>query len=286
MYPLSVSDIPGDIIKRIAVAADQLYEEGDRSAFPTVDAVRRKACVNMNDASNVMRAWRRAQSTAAAPLTSSIPTALQEANHAMLTALWNSATNAANTNLQTAQAGWEQERAEAEACRLQLATAFDGQTEELSSAQQANANLEERFVLQGAQLHAAHAEIDKLSQEAHDLKSRASTAEIRSNELAQRAEDLKAALAHAHAGADQARDDAKYRTDAADATITQLRDELRQTKERAHETREELAHLRGQVEAMARDGHENGASSQPIGKERKRIATSTQVPVSGPDHNS
>ncbi|HID8156977.1 TPA: DNA-binding protein [Pseudomonas aeruginosa] len=44
---------------RIFAAADELFEQGDRESFPTVDAVRRAARVNMNDASAGMREWRR-----------------------------------------------------------------------------------------------------------------------------------------------------------------------------------------------------------------------------------
>ena len=70
MDSLASLDIPNDIVRRITLAAYQLHEENGRSTFPNVDAVRRKARVNMNDASAVMRAWRRNQTAAAAPLTS------------------------------------------------------------------------------------------------------------------------------------------------------------------------------------------------------------------------
>jgi colicin import membrane protein len=43
---------------RIFAAADMLYEKKDRASFPTVDAVRKAAKVNMNDASAGMKAWR------------------------------------------------------------------------------------------------------------------------------------------------------------------------------------------------------------------------------------
>lgn len=284
MNLLSVPDIPSDIVKRITAAADQLYEDGGRNTFPTVDAVRRKASVNMNDASNVMRAWRRVQRAAAAPLPSSIPASVQEANNALLTATWNAATNAANSNLQTAQTGWEQERTEAEACRHQLATAFDNQTEELSTALQTIAALEQKLTIQREELLAAFSDFAKLQQEVAEVEKRAATAEIRSTEIAKRADDLKAELAQAHANADQARLDAKSRLCAADSTITQLREELRQTSAREYTTREDLAHLRGKVEAMSTEHHVSRDIASSSGNGRKGSALST--PPTATDHKS
>jgi len=46
---------------RIFAAADMLFEQAGRASFPTVDAVRRAAKAGMNDASVVMKEWRRLQ---------------------------------------------------------------------------------------------------------------------------------------------------------------------------------------------------------------------------------
>ena len=269
MNPLPIADIPSDTVKRITIAADQLYEEGGRSGFPNVDAVRRKARVNMNDASNVMRAWRRAQTEAAAPLSSSIPGSVQAASQAMLTAVWNAATNAANTNLQTAQAGWEQERAEAEACRYQLATAFDNQSEELATAHRNLIAMEQKLTDQGSELLSLTSSVARHMLELTEAQGRAATAEVRSEEIAKRADDLKTELARAHANADQERLDARSRLDAADSLITRLRDEMRQTAERESSAKEELAHLLGQVEAMATERQAANGTLSSNGKARK-----------------
>ena len=274
MSPLPIADIPSDTVKRITIAADQLYEEGGRSGFPNVDAVRRKARVNMNDASNVMRAWRRAQTEAAAPLTSSIPSAVQTASQAMLTAVWNAATNAANTNLQTAQAGWEQERAEAEACRFQLATAFDSQSEELAVALRNVAALEQKLNVQAAELLSVTANIEKLRHEVAEAQGLAATSAIRSGEIAKRADDLKTELVRAHASADQERSDARSRLDAADTIVTRLREELRHGSDRESAMREELAHVRGKVEAMATEHRTLLGTLSSYGKGRKDSARS------------
>ena len=54
-------ELTKDTRDRIFAAADSLYEQAGRAAFPTVDAVRKTAKVNMNDASAGMKEWRRAQ---------------------------------------------------------------------------------------------------------------------------------------------------------------------------------------------------------------------------------
>lgn len=102
---------------RIFAAADQLYEESDHRAMPTVDAVRKLARVNMNDASTGMREWRRAQASQIAPMTLQAPDTLQRSNAAALAALWSEAITLANETLRAAEAGWAAERAESEALR-------------------------------------------------------------------------------------------------------------------------------------------------------------------------
>lgn len=44
-------ELASDTLARIFSAADSLFEEAGQSGFPTVDAVRKSARVNMNDAS-------------------------------------------------------------------------------------------------------------------------------------------------------------------------------------------------------------------------------------------
>ena len=58
-------DINPEIRERIVNAAQQLFEASGRLELPTVDAVRRSSKTNMNDASAVMKEWRRLQIVAA-----------------------------------------------------------------------------------------------------------------------------------------------------------------------------------------------------------------------------
>lgn len=280
MNRLPSTDVPSDIAKRITSAADQLYEENGKTAFPNVDTVRRRARVNMNDASAVMRVWRRAQTALAAPLQAAIPDAVQGASQTLLVAVWTAAMESANSNLQMAQAGWEQERAEAEACRDQVARAFDSQTEELALVQRNVEVLEKRIAAHTDELKALANSAEELRQAASAAEAKAATAEARSVEIGVRADDLKAELSHAHVYANQQRQEAKERLEAAQSTIEALREELRQQSAINSEMRDELARLRGQTEAFA--GASQTTPLPPDGKAqaspKRKAATKSKTP--------
>jgi colicin import membrane protein len=278
MHPVSCPDVTSDIVKRMTLAADQLYEENGNGSFPNVDSVRRKARVNMNDASNVMRAWRRAQTAGAEPTQTPIPDAVHEASQAMLAGLWNISMNAASASLRAAQAQWEQERIEAETCREQLASAFDQQSEELLLAQHKNVALEQALESRSDELQTAAQQLDSLRTKLTEVENHAATAEIRSNEIAKRSDDLKLELSRAHASAEQARLEAKARLDTAEATIARLTEAIRQTSDRENATREELAFLRGQVEVMATERH----SPLPPSRSHGTRMADSEAPVAVP----
>jgi colicin import membrane protein len=253
MTTLTVPDTSSDIINRITIAADQLYEEASRNAFPNVDSVRRKARVNMNDASNVMRAWRRAQTVGVLPASASIPGAVTDASQALVATIWLAATNAADATLRTEQASWAEERSEAEACRKQLATAFDQLSDELSLAQQHIVVLEQALKSKTLELQSASATIEALQDHNTEVEARAAMSEMRTSEISNRAEDLRLELSRAHATADEDRLESRRRLAATDVSITRLRDELQQLSEREAVAREELAYLRGKVGAVDSD---------------------------------
>ncbi|GJI93121.1 DNA-binding protein [Duganella hordei] len=148
----SHADIAPDIVRRINEAADQLYEEAGRSSFPNVDAVRRRARANMNHASLVMRDWRHRRIAPTAVPEDALPDSLEPAARQLLNAFWREASALANGHLQTAQAGWDQERRELEEFRDQLAAAFDTQAGELAEAYQTNAALRNEISAQQEQL--------------------------------------------------------------------------------------------------------------------------------------
>lgn len=278
-------DISQDTRDRIVTSANQLFEQAGRVDFPTVDAVRRASKTNMNDASAVMKEWRRMQTTTAAPVAVAVPERVQQASHAAVAALWAEAQGIATEALQSAQADWEKERAEAETLRGELSSAFETQAVELDAAQ---ARITE---LMAAATAAAH-QVNELQGELAAAIERANTVAARAVEIERRADDLKTALSAAQdaAKATVSELDAERQRHTADATrlnaaITELAtvkakaeaekaayadqqkravDEIQRSAERlakletdrddarreAGAAREEAAKLRGQVEAM------------------------------------
>src|ERR1700730_1026666 len=91
--------IPADVRERIIDAATALYEQSGKATFPTVDAVRRAARVDMNATSSVMKDWRRAQTAQAAPVVVAVPEAVQQAGDAALATVWTYAQDQANEAL-------------------------------------------------------------------------------------------------------------------------------------------------------------------------------------------
>jgi colicin import membrane protein len=178
---------------RIMTAANQLFEQAGRASFPTVDAVRRTARANMNDASAVMKDWRRMQTTATA-VAVAVPDRVQQASQAALATLWVEAQDLAHETLIASQAAWDAERAEAEKLRVELSAAFEGQAAELDTLQGRLADLE-------AAAAAAEKRAGELRDQLAAMTERAGTAEAR-------AADLRTARDQALVDAGQARDEA------------------------------------------------------------------------------
>jgi len=187
-------DINQETRSRILAAANQLFEQAGRVDFPTVDAVRRAARANMNDASAVMKEWRRMQTATAAIAPVAVPDRVQQAGQTALAALWGEAQDLANESLKAAQAAWDAERAEAERLRVELSSAFEAQAGELDAAQRRLAELE------AAAIDARQREEDLRGQLAATAE-RAGTAEARAAEIERRAGELKS-------DRDQAREEA------------------------------------------------------------------------------
>jgi hypothetical protein len=145
-------DINPDARARIAAAADQLFEQSGRTAFPTVDAVRRLSKTNMSDASAAMKEWRRGQAATAAPVAVAVPARVQQASQAAIAALWAEAQEIANDALKAAQGAWEAEREEAEALRREMSAAFEAQAAETEALQARLAAMEAQAATTAAEL--------------------------------------------------------------------------------------------------------------------------------------
>ncbi len=187
-------DTNPEIRERILAAAQTLFEQSGRKDLPTVDAVRKLSRTSMNDASAVMREWRRLQIVSATAAVVSVPERVSQASAAALSTLWGEAQELANESLNVAQAAWDAERAEAEKLRVELSSAFEAQGAELEAVKIKLAEVEKI-----ASAAAAEAEIETgaFRQQVNVLTDQAHTAMARVQEIEKRAEDLKAALSSA-----------------------------------------------------------------------------------------
>ena len=232
----------------------------------------------MNDASAVMREWRRAQIVSASAAVVSVPERVSAASQQALSALWGQAQELANESLHVAQAAWDAERAEAEKLRVELSSAFETQGAELEAVKAKLAEVEKQAATAAAE---AAAEQGALRQQVIVLTDKAHTAMARAEEIEKRAEDLKAALATAQGAVSRltaeleaerkqhglSRDGlaalstelvtVKARGEAQagvqEGQVVRLRTveaELAQARAAAAAAREEAAHLRGQTEAL------------------------------------
>ena len=212
-------DIAKDIKDRIVGAANALYDEVQRAAFPTVAAVRARAGVDMNAASVVMRDWRRAQTAQTAPIAVEVPDKVRATSSVALTTLWAEAQGMANESLLAAQAGWDAERAEAETLRGELAAAFDAKEAELAEAKQQIAALQ-------AEAEEAGKRMQELQAQLASANERAGTAEARSQEIERRANDLRAELDRTH-------EQARAESEKLSGDIRKLQDEVRAEREKS-----------------------------------------------------
>jgi colicin import membrane protein len=271
-------DTNPEIRERILAAAQTLFEQSGRKELPTVDAVRKLSKTSMNDASAVMREWRRSQIVAASAAVVSVPEKVSQASAAALSTLWSEAQELANESLNVAQAAWDAERAEAEKLRVELSAAFETQGAELEGLRVKLAETEGRAAAAAA---AAEAERVDTARQVAALTDQAHTASARVQEIEKRAEDLKAALVVAqgalvsvtaeleaeravHAKTREsstalttelvtvkARFEAQAGvTDGQALRLTRVETELTQARESAAVAREEAAKLRGQAEAL------------------------------------
>lgn len=287
-------DLSKDTRDRIFAAADALYEQGGRESFPTVDAVRKTARVNMNDASTGMKEWRRLQTARAAPVAVQVPAPVQQAAGAALATLWQEAQTLANESLRAAQAGWEAERLEADTLNQQMADAYEAQAGELTAAQARIAELEAAAREAAGLAEARRGQLEEARAALADLQQRAATAEARAGEL-------RVELDHAHQEARQARAERDQvrgelaRVQARAEALEQAHQEQRKTMAaEAHRQAERLTALQGERdqarqaagqarEEAARLGGQLTAQKEQVTALLARVAPTTAGAVPGAD---
>lgn len=217
-------EIAKDARDRIFAAANSLYEQAGRAGnFPTVDAVRKLAKVNMNDASVGMKEWRRTQTTQAAPVAVQVPEPVQHASAVALATLWHEAQELANESLRAAQAGWDAERTEAETLNKQIGDAYEALEGRFDAAQLDATNA--RLSLEQAEAEAGdlHAKLETATVALAAAEAATVTAEARTVEIKHRADELRLELDHAHQEAAQVREELAALRQAHQAEVEALR---------------------------------------------------------------
>lgn len=125
-----------DSKSRIFEAADRLYQALGRESFPTVDAVRREAKVDMNSASAAMKEWRKLQTATPVTVAVAVPDAIGKTAGDLVATVWTQALALANESLHTAEAAWAVERGAADEMRAELSASFEAQALELEGLTQ------------------------------------------------------------------------------------------------------------------------------------------------------
>ena len=268
-------DTSTDVRDRITAAADTLYDESARRAFPTVDAVRKLAKVNINDASVCMREWRRAHAPQSNQPEHPVPEKLEQTCKHALHALWAEAVQLCGETMRMAQAGWDAERADADSMNEQIATACAAQEAELLAARIEIENQTQEIARLSQLLLASQRRTDAAENSAAELHIRASHAEARSMELGRHADDLRKALDQVHATHTAATGEQAALLSAQAEHLVSLRSELEAARQKldtsAATAREDLlaaikeaACLRGRLEAISEaGGREAKRSPQP-----------------------
>lgn len=234
-------ELTKDTRDRIFAAADSLYEQAGRSGFPTVDAVRKTAKANMNDASAGMKEWRRAQTAQAAPVAVQVPEAVQQASSAALSALWQEAQELANESLRAAQAGWDAERIEADTLNKQMADAYEAQAVELDAVQGRITDMEAAGKQAAEEAEAMRQQLEETRTALLSMQQRAAVAEQRAEEIEHRATDLRTELDHSHKEAAQGRAELAGVRQAHATEIEALRAELTASQAKAEAAAEKAA---------------------------------------------
>ena len=254
-------ELAKDTLDRIFAAADSLHDQNGRAGFPTVDAVRKTARVNMNDASTGMKQWRRAQITQAVPVAVQVPDGVQQANTVALAVLWRAAQELATESLRAAQTGWDAERAEFDTLNKQMADAYEAQAIELEVVKAAIGQLQTESGQAAADKARLGGALDDARRELAAAKGAAERFEARAIEIERRATELRTELDHAHQETGNARAELAGMRQGYAREVEALRSALAaahakgegerdKAQTEARQAREEAATLRGQVEAL------------------------------------
>lgn len=281
-------NIEKEIEDRIIAAANALYEQNGRTAFPKVDAVRKEARANMNDVSETMKKWRVSQMAKPDPVVVvHVPQAISEANQAALVMLWQSAQELSNNALIAAQKGWDADRQAADQLRKEIADAVDVKVAELEAAQAQIKQLQaseaqslsshvqlqkdmdglrlamvaaesaaEQMALQMAAKHAAEVEQLKKSFEEERVRHQDAIQQLRdelieqNNKFTDERDQLRAKIIHEQELAAAAEQQRELQHQGDDERISRAEELQKEAQQAASVAGEKAAELRGKVDAM------------------------------------
>ena len=134
---------PSDSKSRVFSAADELFEElGGNDIFPSVDAVRRAAKVNMNDASFYLREWKKSKISHDIKIIKDLPSTVQDMALRYTSLIWQEAQKVSSETIRITNLERETEREDNEKLRLEMAEAFESCSNSLEAASSNVSNLE------------------------------------------------------------------------------------------------------------------------------------------------
>lgn len=239
-----------------------------------MDAVRKRAQVNMNDASEGMKIWRRQHKGQDEQVPKQIPEDVQPQLLAAMGPIWQVASSRAAEAIRKAREEWGLERQQAENLHQEVARAYDELERKLESVEEKlGSQLEENKALRD-EVASLRNTLTKAERERTNALTEERETSIRNEGLESSCRVLQESLAHARKELSTLR---AAHTDELD----RLRMQARHDVEQAHSTMtlalQECATLRGQLAARSR------ANEKPSGPNKRKAVCGEPVQLPLPD---
>jgi colicin import membrane protein len=266
-----------EVRDRIWSAADALFAQSQNDEYPRIEDVRVASKAGMAAVVDVMKEWRQAQRQSVQAIRQPLPSVLQTVVQNTAQQVWETAQQLANESLEAARVAFEAEKADLHEMSNQQSAAFDTQALELVKVRGDLADREKLVNELAPELQRLKDVLREREKECAVLAERVAHAEQRSAELQLDLETVRAELAKTQASASaEAERHAEHRKRAGEDAhriserllhAERLRDEAR---EEAAAAREEVARVKGQLEATQAQNTEmlNAFRELPRGNRR------------------
>lgn len=253
--------------ERVFTAADALFEELGRASLPTVADVRKRACVDSNAATRLLREWRQERRKEVSDPAEEAPVELQASITAAVSSIWRSARRMSRQEFDTARAEWEAERKHTTAMLAEVSAGYDEKIAELRAAEERTSALQATIEGKEAQLHDLR---DRIAVATEQLKS----GKEQVLEVEKRVELLAAERDRAYEALRQARTD---RAEEAAALQAGARDDLERKDAELEEVKQRCEVLRHETTAVQQQAHaaasEAATLREQLAIEQKRLAS-------------